>query len=83
MCLEWGIRGQFGGETGAMVPGAIVGLALAMLSGWRVTGLLTVPPPRATAWYRRWDDLTILLWLVPTLAVELDVSWAEGLTNLP
>ncbi|MCS7309853.1 MAG: hypothetical protein NZ741_06490, partial [Armatimonadetes bacterium] len=35
MCLGWGIRGQFGGETGAMVPGAMVGLALAMLAGWR------------------------------------------------
>ncbi|MER3472983.1 MAG: hypothetical protein C4335_02900 [Armatimonadota bacterium] len=35
MCLGWGIRGQFGGETGAMVPGALVGLALAMLSRGR------------------------------------------------
>lgn len=34
MCLGWGIRGQFGGETGAMVPGVFVGLALALLSGW-------------------------------------------------
>ena len=37
MCLGWGIRGQFGGETGAMVPGALVALALALLSGWRGT----------------------------------------------
>lgn len=35
MCLGWGIRGQFGGESGAMVPGALVGLSLALLSGWQ------------------------------------------------
>jgi len=32
MGLGWGIRGQFGHETGAMVPGALVGLALAAVS---------------------------------------------------
>lgn len=32
MGLGWGIRGQFGHETGAMVPGALVGLALAVVS---------------------------------------------------
>ena len=31
MGLGWGIRGQFGHETGAMVPGALVGLALAVV----------------------------------------------------
>jgi len=40
MCLGWGIRGQFGGETGAMVPGAMVGLALALLSGWKAKDAL-------------------------------------------
>jgi hypothetical protein len=32
MSLGWGIRGQFGGQMGAMVPGAFVGLALATTS---------------------------------------------------
>jgi hypothetical protein len=32
MSLGWGVRGQFGHETGAMVPGALVGFALAVLS---------------------------------------------------
>ncbi len=32
MGLGWGIRGQFGHETGAMVPGALVGLALAAVA---------------------------------------------------
>ncbi|MFQ6098710.1 MAG: hypothetical protein ACE5O2_13365 [Armatimonadota bacterium] len=32
MGLGWGIRGQFGHETGAMVPGALVGLALGVVS---------------------------------------------------
>ncbi|MBM3499147.1 MAG: hypothetical protein FJX74_10810 [Armatimonadetes bacterium] len=31
MGLGWGIRGQFGHESGAMVPGALVGLALAVV----------------------------------------------------
>ncbi|MCS6860921.1 MAG: hypothetical protein NZT92_11455 [Abditibacteriales bacterium] len=30
MGLGWGIRGQFGHQSGAMVPGAMVGLALAL-----------------------------------------------------
>jgi len=30
--LGWGIRGQVGHETGAMVPGAMIGLSLALLS---------------------------------------------------
>jgi len=29
--LGWGIRGQFGGETGAMVPGAMYGLCVAII----------------------------------------------------
>ena len=33
MSLGWGIRGQFGGETGAMIPGVMVGLALGIVSG--------------------------------------------------
>jgi len=28
-CLGWGIRGVFGGQNGAMVPGALMGAALA------------------------------------------------------
>lgn len=35
MGLGWGIRGQFGHESGAMVPGALVGAALAWLAGLR------------------------------------------------
>jgi len=31
--LGWGLRGQFGGELGATVPGALTGLALASASG--------------------------------------------------
>ncbi|HOX39365.1 MAG TPA: hypothetical protein PL033_15395 [Candidatus Brocadiia bacterium] len=34
--LGWGIRGQFGHERGALVPGAFLGLSLALLSGWPV-----------------------------------------------
>ena len=41
MGLGWGIRGQFGHETGAMVPGALVGLALA------VVGSRELSPPDA------------------------------------
>jgi len=36
MGLGWGIRGQFGHETGAMVPGALVGLALAAVASREV-----------------------------------------------
>ncbi|MDW8290726.1 MAG: hypothetical protein RMM06_08380 [Armatimonadota bacterium] len=64
-----------------MTFGFVAGAALGV--GWKLTGLAATPPPRITAWNRPWDDLTILLWLVPTLAVELEVSWAEGWANLP
>ncbi len=33
MGLGWGIRGQFGHQPGAMVPGALIGLVLAYLRG--------------------------------------------------
>src|SRR5262249_53066282 len=32
MSLGWGLRGQFGGPRGAMVPGALVALALALVA---------------------------------------------------
>lgn len=64
-----------------MTFGFIAGAGLGI--GWKVTGLMTAPPPQLTTWHRRWDDLTILLWLIPTLAVELGVSWAEAWANLP
>lgn len=42
--LGWGIRGQMGHETGAMVPGGMVGLACALTANdpelWRRAGLL-------------------------------------------
>ncbi len=37
--LGWGIRGQYGHETGAMVPGVLVGLVLVFLSCPRATSL--------------------------------------------
>ncbi len=33
MSLGWGIRGNFGHETGAMIPGALIGLAVCLISG--------------------------------------------------
>ncbi len=38
LALGWGIRGNFGHETGAMVPGALAAIAVCLLSGrkdWR------------------------------------------------
>ncbi|MBX3178696.1 MAG: hypothetical protein KF886_15160 [Candidatus Hydrogenedentes bacterium] len=38
LSIGWGIRGNFGHEYGAMIPGALAGLAVALLSGredWR------------------------------------------------
>ena len=38
MSLGWGIRGDYGHEAGAMIPGALVGLAVCLASGredWR------------------------------------------------
>ena len=37
--LGWGIRGQFGHETGAMVPGLLVSLVLVLLAAPRATSL--------------------------------------------
>src|SRR5438477_3684530 len=33
LSIGWGIRGNFGHEYGAMIPGALAGLAAALLSG--------------------------------------------------
>lgn len=46
--LGWGIRGQYGHETGAMVAGLLVGLALAVLFCRHAPALLTA---RAVAWF--------------------------------
>lgn len=38
LCIGWGIRGNFGHEYGAMIPGALTGIAVALCSGredWR------------------------------------------------
>ncbi len=39
MSLGWGIRGDYGHEAGAMVPGAMLGLSICLASitgsGWR------------------------------------------------
>src|SRR5207245_8035533 len=38
MSIGWGIRGNYGHETGAMIPGALVAIAVALMSGredWR------------------------------------------------
>ncbi len=61
--------------------GFIAGAGLGI--GWKATGLHAVQPPEIVPWKRIWDEVTILLWLIPTLAVELDISWAEGWGNLP
>ncbi len=37
MSLGWGLRGQFGGPMGAMVPGALVAMALALCTGGPIT----------------------------------------------
>jgi hypothetical protein len=36
MCLGWGLRGQYGGPRGAMVPGALVAMALAITARRRL-----------------------------------------------
>lgn len=64
-----------------MTFGLLAGAGLGI--GWKVTGLIATPPPEPITWHRRWDDLTILLWLIPVLAVELGTSWAEGWADLP
>ncbi len=45
--MAWGIRGQYGHETGAMIAGLLVSLTLALLfcSGWR-----SLETARAVAW---------------------------------
>ena len=44
MSLGWGIRGDYGHEAGAMIPGALVGLAICLASGradwWRRAGIM-------------------------------------------
>lgn len=44
MSLGWGIRGDYGHEAGAMIPGALVGLAVCLASGredwWRRAGIM-------------------------------------------
>ena len=38
LSIGWGIRGNYGHEAGAMIPGALAGIAVALLSGredWR------------------------------------------------
>ncbi|GIV15016.1 MAG: hypothetical protein KatS3mg022_0451 [Armatimonadota bacterium] len=64
-----------------MTFGFIAGAGLGI--GWKMSGLSANLPPQPATWHRRWDDLTILLWLIPTLAVEQDVSWAQSWANLP
>ena len=45
--MGWGIRGQYGHETGAMIAGLLVGLVLAFLFCARSVSL---PAARAVAW---------------------------------
>jgi MFS family permease len=44
MSVGWGIRGDYGHEAGAMIPGALVGLAICLASGredwWRRVGIV-------------------------------------------
>ena len=44
MSVGWGIRGDYGHEAGAMIPGALVGLAICLASGredwWRRASLM-------------------------------------------
>jgi len=44
MSLGWGIRGDYGHEAGAMIPGALVALAICLASGredwWRRAGII-------------------------------------------
>ena len=38
LSIGWGIRGNYGHEAGAMIPGALAGIAVALMSGredWR------------------------------------------------
>ena len=46
--MGWGIRGQYGHETGAMIAGVLVGLALVFLFCPRAGSL---PAARAAAWF--------------------------------
>ena len=47
MSLGWGIRGNFGHETGAMIPGALIGLAVCLIAG-------------REDWLERWPFFAIL-----------------------
>jgi len=44
MSVGWGIRGDYGHEAGAMIPGALLGLAICLASGrpdwWRRAGIM-------------------------------------------
>src|SRR5512143_216174 len=44
MSLGWGIRGDYGHEAGAMIPGALLGLSICLASGrddwWRRASLM-------------------------------------------
>jgi hypothetical protein len=44
MSVGWGVRGDYGHEAGAMIPGALLGLAVCLASGredwWRRTGVM-------------------------------------------
>jgi hypothetical protein len=64
-----------------MTFGFIAGAGLGI--GWKLTGLIATPPPEPSTWHPRWDNFTLLLWLIPVLAVELDISWAKSWGNLP
>jgi len=64
-----------------MTFGFVAGAGLGI--GWKVTRLFQEAPPRAVHWHPRLDDLTMLLWVVPVLAIDMGVSWAEGWGNLP
>ncbi len=64
-----------------MTFGFIAGAGLGI--GWRLTRLHEATAPVITPWHPRLDDLTILLWVIPVLATDLQVSWAESWGNLP
>lgn len=61
--------------------GFIAGAGLGI--GWQMTGLSNAPAARVAPWHRRWDDVTILLWLIPALALDLGADWAESRMSLP
>ena len=64
-----------------MTFGFVAGAGLGI--GWKVTGLSREAPPRIVHWHPRLDDLTMLLWVVPVVATDMGLSWAETLGSLP